>query len=124
MTRPPVLELTDATVIKGDRPVLDAVSLTIEEGDHTAVLGPNGAGKSVLLRLLTHQERPLARENGPAPVRVLGQDIWNISELQAQMGIVSADLHHRFVNGNSEGLITAEAAVLSGFLVSYGILRY
>jgi iron complex transport system ATP-binding protein len=121
---PPILELSDATVIKGDRAVLDSVSLTIEEGDHTVVLGPNGAGKSVLLRVLTHQERPLAREEGPAPVRVLGQDIWNITELQSQMGIVSSDLHHRFVNGNSEGLITAEAAVLSGFLVSYGILRY
>jgi iron complex transport system ATP-binding protein len=124
VTRPPIRELSYATVIKDDRPLLDSVSLAIEEGEHTAVLGPNGAGKSVLLRLLTHQERPLAREEGPAPVRVLGQDIWNITELQGQMGIVSADLHHRFVNGNSEGLITGEAAVLSGFLVSYGILRY
>jgi iron complex transport system ATP-binding protein len=120
----PILQLDDATVVKGGRAVIDAISLTIEEGEHTVVLGPNGAGKSVLLRLLTHQERPLAREEGPAPVRVLGQDIWNISELQSQLGVVSADLHHRFVNGNNEGLITAEAAVLSGFLVSYGILRY
>ena len=100
------------------------MSLTIHEGEHTVILGPNGAGKSVLLRLLTHQERPLARPDGPAPVRVLGEDVWNVSELQAQMGIVSADLHQHFVRGNSEGLITAEAAVLSGFLVSYGILRY
>src|SRR5436190_15593138 len=100
------------------------MSLTIHEGEHTVILGPNGAGKSVLLRLLTHQERPLARPEGPTPVRVLGQDVWNVSELQASMGIVSADLHQRFVNGNSEGLITAEAAVVSGFLVSYGILRY
>jgi iron complex transport system ATP-binding protein len=37
---------------------------------------------------------------------------------------VSADLHQRFVAGNSEGTITGEAAVLSGFLVSHGILRY
>jgi iron complex transport system ATP-binding protein len=111
-------------VVKGDRPVIDAMSLTIHDGEHTVVLGPNGAGKSVLLRLLTHQERPLARPDGPAPVRVLGEDVWNVSELQAQMGIVSADLHQHFVKGNSEGLITAEAAVLSGFLVSYGILRY
>ena len=100
------------------------MSLTIHEGEHTVILGPNGAGKSVLLRLLTHQERPLARPDGPAPVRVLGEDVWNVSELQARMGIVSADLHQRFVSGNSEGSITAEAAVLSGFLVSYGILRY
>ena len=124
MTRPPILQLDDATVVKGDRAVIDGVSLTIHEGEHTVVLGANGAGKSVLLRLLTHQERPLAREDGSPPVRVLGQDIWNITELQSQMGIVSADLHQRFVNGNSEGLITGEAAVLSGFLVSYGILRY
>ena len=124
MIRPPILQLHDATVIKDGRPVIDAVSLKIEEGEHTVVLGPNGAGKSVLLRLLSHQERPLARDDGPAPVQVLGQDIWNITELQAQLGIVSADLHQRFVTGNSEGLITGEAAVLSGFLVSYGILRY
>jgi iron complex transport system ATP-binding protein len=124
VSSPPLLQLDSATVVKGDRPVIDAMSLTIHDGEHTVVLGPNGAGKSVLLRLLTHQERPLARPDGPAPVRVLGEDIWNITELQAQMGIVSADLHQHFVSGNSEGLITAEAAVLSGFLVSYGILRY
>jgi iron complex transport system ATP-binding protein len=124
MPRTPVLELDAATVIKGGRPVIDAMSLSIGQGEHTVVLGPNGAGKSVLLRLLTHQERPLARADGPSPVRVLGEDIWNVSELQSKLGIVSADLHQRFVAGNSEGLITGEAAVLSGFLVSYGILRY
>jgi len=37
---------------------------------------------------------------------------------------MSADLHQRFVSGNSEGPITGEAAVLSGFLASQGILRY
>jgi iron complex transport system ATP-binding protein len=40
------------------------------------------------------------------------------------LGIVSADLHQRFVGGNSEGRIKGEAAVLSGFLASDGILRY
>ena len=119
-----VLELDHATVVKNGRAVLDGVSLKIRAGEHTAVLGPNGAGKSVLLRLLTHQERPLARQDGPPPVRVLGQGVWNVSELQTRLGIVSADLHQHFVNGNHEGLITAEAAVLSGFLASYGILRY
>jgi iron complex transport system ATP-binding protein len=55
---------------------------------------------------------------------VLGDDRWNVAELRSQLGIVSADLHQRFVAGNSEGSITGEAAVLSGFLVSHGILRY
>jgi iron complex transport system ATP-binding protein len=120
----PILELHDATVIKDDRRVLDGLKLTIRVGEHTAILGPNGAGKSVLVSLLTHYERPLARTNGTPPVRVFGEDHWNVSELRGRLGIVSADLHQRFVSGNSEGRITGEAAVLSAFLVSHGILRY
>ena len=124
MSGGPILELVDATVIKGDRPVLDRLTLTIRDGEHTAILGPNGAGKSVLVGLLTHQERALALSNGTSAVRVFGDDNWNVWHLRAQLGIISADLHHRFVSGNSEGRITAEAAVLSAFFASHGILRY
>lgn len=120
----PILELNDATVVKGDRRVLDGLTLTIREGEHTAILGPNGAGKSVLVSLLTHSERPLARTNGAPPVRVFGQDTWDIFDLRSQLGIVSAALHQHFVSGNSEGRITGQAAVLSTFVNSYGILRY
>ena len=120
-----ILELNDATVVKGERRVLEGLTLTIHEREHTAIVGPNGAGKSVLVSLLTHHERALAPANGaPPPVRVFGEDNWNVSELRAQLGIVSADLHQRFVTGNSEGRITGEAAVLSAFLASHGILRY
>jgi iron complex transport system ATP-binding protein len=121
--QPPVLELVDATVVKADRPVLDAVTLTIRAGQHTAIVGPNGAGKSLLVKLLTHEVRALAPD-GRSRVRVFGNDRWDVFELRSQLGIVSADLQHRFVTGNSEGRITAEAAVLSGFLASDGILRY
>ena len=125
MSRRPVLELTDATVIKGGRPVLDGITLTIDDGQHTAIVGPNGAGKSILVSLLTHQERAVAPTVGrSSPVRVFGDDHWNVAELRAQLGIVSTDLHQRFVRGNSEGRITGEAAVLSAFLASHGILRY
>ena len=120
----PVLELFDATVVKDDRPVLDRLTLTIRVGEHTAIVGPNGAGKSVLVRLLTHEDRALAPADDVAPVRVFGSGNWNVFELRSQLGFVSADLHHRFVTGNSEGRITGEAAVLSAFLVSDGILRY
>jgi iron complex transport system ATP-binding protein len=120
----PVLQLHEATVVKDDRAVLDRLSLTIHEREHTAIVGPNGAGKSVLVGLLTHYERPLARSSGVPPVRVFGADNWNVFDLRSQLGIVSADLHNRFVTGNSEGRITATAAVLSAFLVSHGILRY
>jgi iron complex transport system ATP-binding protein len=124
LSSPPVLELTEATVVKADRPVLDRLTLTIPVGEHTAIVGPNGAGKSMLLRLLTHEERALVLADGRSPVRVFGDDMWNVFELRSQLGIVSADLHQRFVAGNSEGRINGEAAVLSGFLASDGILRY
>jgi len=121
---PPVLELDNATVIKADRPVLDSLTLTIRAGEHTAIVGPNGAGKSVLVRLLTHEDRAVVLADGRSPVRVFGNDMWDVFELRSQLGIVSADLHQRFVAGNSEGRITGEAAVLSAFLASDGILRY
>ena len=120
----PILELINATVIKSDQRVLDGLTLTIGEGQHTAIIGPNGAGKSVLVGLLTHYERALAPSNGTSPVRVFGSDNWNVWDLRTQLGIVSSDLHHRFVSGNSEGRVTAEAAVLSAFFASQGILRY
>ena len=120
----PVLELSNASVKKGDATVLHGLSLKICAGEHTAILGPNGAGKSVLVRLLTHEERALPLPDDSSPVRVFGSDNWNVFELRPQLGIVSADLHQRFVSGNSEGRITGLAAVLSGFVASQGILRY
>jgi len=120
----PVLELINASVKKGDATVLHGLTLSIGVGEHTAILGPNGAGKSVLVRLLTHEERPLPLPGDLSPVRVFGDDNWNVFELRPQLGIVSADLHHRFVAGNSEGRITGLAAVLSGFVATQGILRY
>jgi iron complex transport system ATP-binding protein len=124
VTRAPILELTDATVVKDDRPVLDGLTLTIRDGEHTAILGPNGAGKSLLVSLLTMYERPLARAGGVPPVRVFGEEAWNVFDLRRQLGIVSSDLHLHFVAGNSEGRIRGDAAVLSAFLASHGILRY
>ena len=110
--------------MKDERPVLDGLTLTIAAGEHTAVLGPNGAGKSALVRLLTHEDRPLAMAGAAAPVRVFGSDNWDVFELRSQLGIVSSDLHHRFVFGNNEGRVRADAAVLSGFFATQGILRY
>ncbi len=120
----PVLELMNASVRKGEATVLHGLTLAIHAGEHTAILGPNGAGKSILLRLLTHEERAMALPDDSSPVRVFGDDRWNVFELRPQLGIVSADLHQRFVSGNSEGRITALTAVVSGFLASQGILRY
>ena len=117
----PVLELRNATVRKGGKAALDSITLTINVGEHTAIVGPNGAGKSTLVNLLTHEERPLA-DGGGSAVRVFGLDRWHVFELRSRLGIVSGDLHHRFVNGNSAGRITAHDAVLSRFFAAHGFL--
>ena len=119
-----LIELANATVVKDDRPILDGLTLTIRADEHTAILGPNGAGKSAFVRLLTHEDRPLAADGETPPIRVFGHDNWDVFELRSQLGIVSSDLHHRFVFGNNEGRVMADAAVLSGFFATQGILRY
>jgi iron complex transport system ATP-binding protein len=119
----PLVELRDATVVLGGARVLDGLTLTIPVGQHTAVLGPNGAGKSTLVRLLTLQQYPLAAA-GAAPIRVFGRERWDVFALRSQLGIVSADLHDRFVQGNANGVVTAIDAVTSGFFASHGIFAH
>jgi putative ABC transport system ATP-binding protein len=55
---PPVLfELTEVSLVRGDRRVLDSLSVKIPAGV-TAIVGPSGAGKSTLLRLLNRLADP------------------------------------------------------------------
>src|SRR5262245_24812144 len=119
-----VLQLSNATVVRNGTPILDAVTMSVRAGEHTAILGPNGAGKTTLINLLTLEAYPLAPTNGQGPpVRVFGRSRWNVFELRSQIGIVPADLHERFVAGNCSGQIRGEDAVISGFFATQGFLR-
>jgi iron complex transport system ATP-binding protein len=120
----PIVELHEATVVLGTTRALDAVTLTIPVGEHTAILGPNGAGKSTLIKLLTLQLYPAARENGVPAIRVFGQDRWDVFALRSRLGIVSAELHDRFVHGNANGVLTGVDAVLSGFFATQGVFAH
>jgi len=102
--------------------VLDSLTLTLSLGEHTAILGPNGAGKSTFVRLLTLQQYPLA--DGRGSLHLFGRERWDVLELRSQMGIVSADLHDRFVRGNANGVVTGLDAVLSGFFATHGVFGH
>jgi iron complex transport system ATP-binding protein len=127
--RVPLLELNNASVVLGGVRVLDRLSLAIPVGQHTAILGPNGAGKSTFIKLLTLQLYPAVDNAGgsvadvPA-IRVFGQDRWDVFQLRSRLGIVSADLHDRFVHGNSNGVLTGLDAVVSGFFATHGIFAH
>src|SRR5262245_21717767 len=124
----PVLQLTDATVVKNGVRILDGLTLTIRSGEHTAIVGPNGAGKSTLINVLTEQDHALAPEGADdpdarvPPVRIFGDARWNVFELRSRLGIITSDLHQRFVHGNSAGSISGERAVLSGFFATQGFV--
>jgi iron complex transport system ATP-binding protein len=119
-----LLELNDASVVLGETRVLDRLTLTIPAGEHTAILGPNGAGKSTFIKLLTLQQYPLATSVDASPIRVFGQERWDVFALRSKLGIVSADLHDRFVHGNSNGVVTGLDAVVSGFFATHGVFAH
>jgi iron complex transport system ATP-binding protein len=97
--------------MRGDKVVLHDLSLSVQVNEHVAVLGPNGCGKSTLIKTITRECYPVAREG--SSMVILGQTSWNIFELRSLLGIVSNDMM---------SLCTDEASgldvVLSGFFSS------
>jgi len=108
----PLLEIDQASVMRGDRLILDRFSLRIASGEHTAILGANGAGISTLVRLITRELYPLARDGGGASMRIFGRDRWHVSDLRGLLGIVSPSLQH---DCTSDATLGVAEAVLSSF---------
>lgn len=119
MTNNPIalLEMRNVSVIRGENLALDAVSLRIDVGEHVCILGPNGCGKSTLIRTITRENYPLARED--AWMRILGKSLWNVAELRSLLGIVSPDLLAACTSG-----ATGLDVVLSGFFSSTRIFPH
>jgi iron complex transport system ATP-binding protein len=120
----PVLELTNATLIRGRTRVFEGLSLTIAHGEHTAVLGPNGAGKTSLIRMLTLDDRPRSTENGVPPLRLFGRSSWDLTELRTVLGVVTGDLDAGFGMGTSGGRVSGLDVALSGLLSSHGVFAH
>ena len=121
---PPLIALHSATLARGERQVLHDLTFAIRSGEHIAILGPNGSGKSSFIRLITRQDYPLARPGGEPSLLMLGRDRWDVFELRAHLGIVSADLHHAFTQGQGFGRIRGLEATLSGFFSSLGLFDH
>lgn len=96
-----LFELSDITLSRGGRRVLDSVSARIPAGS-TAVVGPSGSGKSTLLRLLnrladpdrgaiSYRDRPLV-EYDPLALR---REVSLVPQLPALLeGTVASNLRY------------------------------
>ena len=113
----PLLELENVTVVRGERAALHEVTLRIEAGEHVCILGPNGCGKSTLIKTITRECYPLARDG--SAMRILGRERWDIFELRTHLGIVSPDLLASCTTDS-----TGRDVVLSGFFSSTRIFPH
>jgi branched-chain amino acid transport system ATP-binding protein len=82
-TKAPVIETTRLTKSFRGFTAVDAVDLTVAEGDVHALVGPNGAGKTTLFNLLTGFLKPTTGQ-----IRLGGRDITGSSpERIARLGV-------------------------------------
>jgi iron complex transport system ATP-binding protein len=111
----PLIDFHNITVQRGERIVLDGLSLSIAQGEHAAILGPNGSGKSTLIKLISRELYPRQKYED-WHLRILGRDRWNLFDLRNHLGLISNDWMQMCTRDYSGYEI-----VLSGFFGSVGI---
>ena len=116
---PPLLEFANITVMKGEKKLLDRLSVTIGEGEHIAILGPNGSGKSSFIRTINREFYPVSGEKDGAVFRIRGKDVWDVFDMRSYFGIVSPDLQFTYTRG-----VTGRDVILSGFFSSIGLFNH
>jgi len=110
---PPLIELCNASIVRGEQVVIRDMNLRIEVGEHVAILGPNGCGKSTLVRTLAREFYPLSRDG--SYIRLFGREVWNVFELWSLIGVVS---NHFPTPSRS---LTGRELVIGSFFSSVGV---
>lgn len=87
-----VFDLSDVSVIRSGKRILDSVTWRVEVGEHWVIIGPNGAGKSTLMQILGATMHP---SSGTASV--LGEKLGTVDvfELRTRIGHTSTTIAER-----------------------------
>lgn len=111
----PLIALHDVSAGYADKRVFEHLTWTLRRGQHAVISGPNGCGKSTLLSLLNGENH-----------KAYGQDVWlfgrkrgsgeTVWQVKAHFGVVSNELHNRYVRG-----WRVLDVVVSGFFDSVGL---
>lgn len=88
--KPALIDFQNLSVARGAKLALNNLSLRISQNEHVAILGPNGCGKSTLIKTITRECYPLYSPG--SGIAIMGEQLWNVSELRLLLGIVSNDL--------------------------------
>lgn len=112
-----LIELSDATVTRGQTRLLGPVSWRLLRGRHAAVVGENGSGKTTLLRLLRGEMPP---DQNPGPARPAprvydfghGPQTSSIG-LRQRIGLVSPDMQDFYCLHARRA--PARSVILAGF---------
>ena len=94
-----VLTVSDVTIRRDSRPVVERMSLEVPRGELVAIMGASGAGKTTILRAIAGLERLASGEIDVGGVR-LSSDAQRSSvlrELHTRVGIVF-QFHNLFAN--------------------------
>lgn len=107
-----VFRLTDVTVSRSGKLLLDSVNWTINEGEHWIIIGPNGAGKTTLMQLLGAQSHP-----SRGTVELLGETLGavDLAELRPRIGMTSTTIAERLpANETVENVVLSAAYAVTG----------
>lgn len=99
-----VLHINDVSMVRGNRTILDHVSLEVRRGQRWALIGPNGAGKSTLVNLFAAVTHPSSGD-----VSVLGYRLGRVDMRELRQHIGFVEPRHP-VGGN----LSASDVVLTG----------
>lgn len=110
-----LISLRGVSAAYGEQSIFKDLHFDMHRGDHVLLEGPNGCGKSTLLDLIDGDNHKAYGQ----PVylfgrrRGSGESVWDI---KARFGVVSNDLHQRYVKG-----WRVLDVVVSGFFDSLGL---
>lgn len=109
-----VAQLSNVTVRRASRNIVDHVTWSINEGERWAILGPNGAGKTTLLQLAGARLVPTSGE-----VNVFGEKVGktNLADLHPLIGFTSAAIDQR--TPASERVLDAVRSAAYGLTASW-----
>ncbi|MFU8948091.1 ABC transporter ATP-binding protein [Mycetocola zhadangensis] len=93
-----VLQLSDVSVVRNGRAIVDSVSWSVEADQRWVVLGPNGAGKTTVLQLASTLMYP---SSGSVDILDSALGKVDVFELRPRIGIASTAMARRVPSDES-----------------------